>query len=139
VLGKILTLDNLRKKNIIVTKCCCMCKHGGESINHLLLHCEIAIKLWNMVCQMFGVTWVMPSRMKDCLGSWRGPRGNCTIMHIWRMAPLRVMWCLWRERNTRSFEDRELRLLELKKRMLQTLFSGRVCGIRRKLQRFQNF
>jgi hypothetical protein len=50
VLGKILTMDNLRKKNIIVTEWCCMCKKSGESIDHVLLHCEVASKVWNMVC-----------------------------------------------------------------------------------------
>ena len=55
VMGKILTVDNLRKKNIIVTECC-MCKKSGESIDHLLLHCEVAIEVWNMVCQLFDVT-----------------------------------------------------------------------------------
>jgi hypothetical protein len=30
--------------------------------------------------------------------------------------PLCVMWCLWRERNPRNFEDRELGILELKKK-----------------------
>ena len=64
-----------------------MCKQNGESIDHLLLHYEVSIELWNMVCQMFGVTWVMPGRMKDYLGSWRGQRGNPSVMHIWRMAP----------------------------------------------------
>jgi hypothetical protein len=34
-LGKILTMDNLRKKNIIVTEWGCMCKNSGESIVHL--------------------------------------------------------------------------------------------------------
>jgi hypothetical protein len=103
-----------------------MCKHSGESIDHLLLHYEVAIELWNMVCQMFGVTWVMAGRTKDCLESWRGQRGNRIVMHIWRMVPLCVMWCLWRERNARSFEECELGLIELKKRKLQTLFSWRV-------------
>jgi hypothetical protein len=50
MLQKILTLNNLHKKNIIVTEWCCMCKHSGESIDHLLLHCDVAIELWNMVC-----------------------------------------------------------------------------------------
>jgi hypothetical protein len=36
------------------------------------------------------------------------------------------MWCLWREMNACSFEDRELGIVELKKRVLQTLFSWRV-------------
>jgi hypothetical protein len=79
-----------------------------------------------MVYQLFGVMWVMPDRMKECLGSWRGQRGNCTVLQIWRMASLCVMWCLWRERNAWSFEDRELGLIELKKRVLQSLFSWRV-------------
>jgi hypothetical protein len=139
VLGKILTSDNICKKNIMVTKWCCMCKHSGESIDHLLLHSEVAIKLWNMVCQMFGITWVMPGRMKECLESWRGQRSNHTIRHIWRMAHLCVMWCLSRERNAQSFEDCELGLIELKKRCSKLCSHVELCGIRRKLQHFWNF
>jgi hypothetical protein len=63
VLGKILTVDNLCKKNIIVTEWYCMCKKSGESIVHLLLHCEVAVEVWNMVCQLFGVMWVMPGSL----------------------------------------------------------------------------
>jgi hypothetical protein len=33
-----------------------------------------------MVFQFFVVTWVMPDRMKECLGSWRGQRGNHTVL-----------------------------------------------------------
>jgi hypothetical protein len=79
-----------------------------------------------MLCQLFGVTWVMLGKLKECLGSWRGQRGNRIVLQIWQMAPLCVMWCLWRERNARSFEDRELGIIELMKRVLQTLFSWRV-------------
>jgi hypothetical protein len=46
-LGKILTLDNLCKRGIIVVGWCCMCKHSGKSVNHLLLHCEVAQALWS--------------------------------------------------------------------------------------------
>jgi hypothetical protein len=35
-LGKILTHDNLRKRNIVVVEWCCMCKKNGESVDHLL-------------------------------------------------------------------------------------------------------
>jgi hypothetical protein len=40
-LGKILIVDNLRKRKIVVVDCCCMCKKSGETIDHLLLHCEV--------------------------------------------------------------------------------------------------
>lgn len=44
-LGKILTLDNLRKRNIVVVEWYCMCKKSGESIDHLLIRCEVAKEL----------------------------------------------------------------------------------------------
>ena len=34
-----------------------MCKKSGESIDHLLLHCGVALEVWNMVCLLFGVMW----------------------------------------------------------------------------------
>lgn len=39
-LGKILTLDNLRKQSVIVIDWCCMCKRSGEIVDRLLLHCD---------------------------------------------------------------------------------------------------
>jgi hypothetical protein len=30
-----------------VIEWCCLCKKSGESIDHLLLHCEIAWDLWS--------------------------------------------------------------------------------------------
>jgi hypothetical protein len=42
-----------------------MCKADGKSVNHLLLHCPYAKKLWDMVFAMFGVQWVMSRRVID--------------------------------------------------------------------------
>jgi hypothetical protein len=59
-LGKILTLDNLRKRHIIVVDWCCLCKKSGETVDHLLLHCKIASALWNSIFGLFGLAWIMP-------------------------------------------------------------------------------
>lgn len=41
-LGKILTIDNLRKRHVIVVDRCCMRKmNKGESVDHILFHCEV--------------------------------------------------------------------------------------------------
>ena len=37
-----------------------MCKSNGESVDHLFLHCPVAMDLWSMVLGLFGVSWVMP-------------------------------------------------------------------------------
>jgi hypothetical protein len=33
-----------------------------------------------------------------------------------------LLWCIWRERNARLFEDVETSMVELRKRLLNTLF-----------------
>jgi hypothetical protein len=52
-LEKILTMDNLRKRHVIVIDRCCMCKRNRESMNHLLLHCEVACALWKVFFSRF--------------------------------------------------------------------------------------
>jgi len=61
-LGKIITLDNLIKRQVIVIDRCCMCKKSGESVDHLLFHCEVACVLWNAIFSHFNLSWVMPRR-----------------------------------------------------------------------------
>jgi len=75
-LGKILTHDNLRKRNVIVMEWCCLCKKSGESIDHLLLHCEVARTLWSYVLILFGVEWIMPRTVLELLNSWGAAIGN---------------------------------------------------------------
>jgi hypothetical protein len=54
-LGRILTLNNLRKRSFIVVDWYCMRKRSGESIDHLLLYCEVARELWVSMFCLFGV------------------------------------------------------------------------------------
>jgi hypothetical protein len=61
------------------------------------------------------------------LGSWRGQLGNRNALIISRLAPLCLVWCLWREWNTMSIEDHENGLLNMKKMMLQSLYIWRVA------------
>ena len=71
-LGKILIVDNLRKRHIIVVCWCCMCKVDGESIDHLLLHCHLTRELWDAVLALFGVQWVMLRQVMVLLACWHG-------------------------------------------------------------------
>jgi hypothetical protein len=93
-LGKILTLDNLRKRNFVLVNRCGMCKKEEETIDHLLLHCESAQFLWNAFFSRFGLAWVMPQRVVDLLHCWwsgggggastqcRGLENGTTLYHV---------------------------------------------------------
>jgi hypothetical protein len=50
----------------------------------------------------------MPRQVIDLLVSGGGQDERGTIMGIWRLAPLCLMWCLWRQGNARSFKDVEI-------------------------------
>jgi hypothetical protein len=65
-------MDNLRKRHVIVVDWCCMCKKSGESVDHLLLHCEMANALWNTIFSLVGLLWVMPSQVVDLFACWKG-------------------------------------------------------------------
>jgi hypothetical protein len=57
-LGKICTINNLRRQRVIMVDEYCMCRRNGESVDHLLLHCEVAGALWDVFFSRFG----LPSR-----------------------------------------------------------------------------
>jgi hypothetical protein len=121
-LGKILTVDNLRKRRVVIVDWCCMCKDHGESVNHLLLHCSVAQELWELIFSMFGVAWVMPRGVVDLLSCWSIKSGKTESAAIWKTIPHVLMWCIWRERNNRTFLGEEQSISALKCAFLQTLY-----------------
>ena len=50
-LGKIHTLENLRKQHI--------------TVDHHLLHCDVASTIWSSLFNRFGMSWVMPRCVVD--------------------------------------------------------------------------
>jgi len=83
-LGKILTLNNLRKRQVIVIDRCCMCKKNWESVDHLLLHYEVTCLLWNAIFSRFSLSWVMPRRVVDLLACW-WTGGRSQSVGVWKM------------------------------------------------------
>jgi hypothetical protein len=62
---------------------------------------------------------VMPKRVIDLFHCWLGSVGRNSV--IWKAIPHCIMWCLWRERNARTFEDCELSVVELKLHFYRSL------------------
>ena len=44
-----------------------MCKCNNKSVDHLFLHCLVAMDLWSMVLGLFRVSWVMPQSIVELL------------------------------------------------------------------------
>jgi hypothetical protein len=63
---RILTMDNLRKQHVIVVNRFCMFKRNEETVDHLLLYCEVAYVIWNVFSNRFRLSWVMPRQHSEC-------------------------------------------------------------------------
>ena len=92
----------------------------GGSINHLLLHSGVARTLWYTIFAQFKLSWVMPKSVKELFASW-WMGGNSQSVIMWKMVPLCLMWCIWRERNARCFEDSSRNIEDLTHFFLSTI------------------
>jgi hypothetical protein len=64
----------------------------------------------------------MPRTVLELLNSWGAAIGYSHAKEVWRLAPLCLLWCIWREWNVRLFEDVGTSMVELRKRLLNTLY-----------------
>jgi hypothetical protein len=127
-LGKILTIDNLRKKNMVLINRCEMCKRDEETIDHLLLYCECTQVLWNAFFSRFGLTWAMPCGVANLLQCWWSGAHSRSAM-VWTIVPHCIMWCLWSELNMRFFDDSESSWKDLLHFFFTILFTWAVAWL----------
>jgi hypothetical protein len=105
-LSKILSLDNLRKRHVIVMDKYCMCKRNEEFVDRLLFHCDVVSVIWSVLFNHFGMSCVMPRCVIDLYDCWWfSGRSRSTV--VWKMVHMCLFWCLWKEINDRNFEDME--------------------------------
>ena len=104
--GKVLTLDQLKRRGRALANRCFLCEEDEEDINHLLLHCIKARMLWDLLFAIVGTSWVAPETVNQMLLSWQGtPMGKKRIK-IWNAAPICLFWTVWFNRNMLVFENR---------------------------------
>ena len=91
-----------------------MCKCNCETVDHLFLHYLVVLELWDMVFGLFGVYWVMPMSVVGLLACWQSQFGHHRNGDIWIVVPHCLMWCIWKKRNSRCFEDIEHSMPDIK-------------------------
>lgn len=95
----------------MVANWCQVCKSNGKSVDHLL-HCPSARELW----QLLQLIWchLGNAQFSICyVGFLEGKLSNLRSGDVWGASPSCLMWCIWNERNLRTFEGKELPLPHL--------------------------
>ena len=119
-MGKIITVDDLRKRRILVIDWCCMCKLAWEIINHFASSFPCCLWAMEYIFTLFGVVWVMPERVEDLLDSWNQRLGETRSHDFGCDSPLShvvpMVWDAW------TFKGRVKSMHDLKFLHLKSLF-----------------
>ena len=65
--GKVMTLDQLKKRGRSLANRCYLCEEKEETLNHLLVHCLKARMLWELILAIVGFGWVFPFSLRQVL------------------------------------------------------------------------
>ena len=122
--GKVLTLDQIKKRGRALANRCFLCGNDEETIDHLLLHSPVTRLLWDLLLAIFGVYWVFPKSVSETLISWCGTCVGKRRKKAWMPASLTLFWNIWRERNNIAFENREFSAQRMKALFLCNYWSG---------------
>jgi hypothetical protein len=67
------------------------------------------------------MSWVMPRRVIDLFACW-WKFGRPKSAATWKMVPICIFWCVWRERNLICFEDLESSMEDILASFFHTLY-----------------
>jgi ribonuclease HI/exonuclease III len=108
---KILTGENLLKRNIAGPHRCCLCREAMETSDHLFVGCHFANKVWQLTLQ--GLKVVVPTNISvvDLFTGWKDSYPSLSPKtlwaRIWISVPKYVCWKLWLARNEQIFNNTE--------------------------------
>lgn len=88
--GVILTAEMLKEMKVPCISWCFMCKGSDEDVNHLLINCQVASRLWWEILGWFGISWLMSDTVKEAISSWSCGRMK-KRQRSWNVSPLALM------------------------------------------------
>ena len=121
--GKVLTLDQLKRKGRSLANRCFFCLAEEKTTNQTLIHCTRIRVLWELLFALFGVTWVLPCSVRETFLGWCGSFVGKKSKKTWKLAPLCLLWAMWKERNRITFDNEEFSVHRLKYSFVCSLWS----------------
>lgn len=107
LLGKINSKEKLMRLNIIPPSeaTCVLCNSMVESPDHLLLTCPFSWRICNWWLQVWGLNWIFPSSLSDAFNQWQCVGKNLFLKKVWVAIFPIIIWSIWKERNSRIFQN----------------------------------
>ena len=100
-------LQSRRPNRALSPSWCILCRQDAESVDHLIIRCRFSQIIWDKIKWELHLISALPNSWHALLcmeWHFRGNRKKAKI--LWRCCIMAAAWCLWLERNRRTFEDK---------------------------------
>ncbi|XP_066391720.1 uncharacterized protein [Miscanthus floridulus] len=113
--GRLWTAERRKRRGLQLDVACALCDQLDETTDHLICSCVYAREVWSCLLHSLGSLATAPQQDSSLLDWWL--LGRATLPQALRRSfdslVLPVSWCLWKERNRRTFDHRSLMPPEL--------------------------
>lgn len=101
-----------RRPRLAISPDICVTFYAGrKTCSHLFTHCHVAQRLWSSLFVVLGELWVCTSTVMELLHIilWGSARIRTRRLYgVNCNAILEISWCIWLERNARTFSKLSL-------------------------------
>ena len=116
--NKILTGDNLVKRNFAGPHWCALCRSNAETSQHLFIDCQFAKEAWDLTLQDLKINSPAQIYVPDLFADWRHRytqhiSQKSIWFKIWNALPKFVCWKIWLARNQKIFKGLHLTPLQV--------------------------
>lgn len=115
--AKLLSLNIIRPSEAL----CIFCNATIECADHLLLLCEFSAGIWNWWLNLWGLRWALPGSLKDAFDQWAISGRNSFLKKVWRAIFSIIIWSIWKERNSRIFDNKSCSIAQIQDLILTRL------------------
>lgn len=112
-LGRIPSNEGLFSRGVPIDLLCPMCASHSESVDHLLVRCCHASRVWENVFQWCKAPKELVISVSDILlihNGWPISRAQKDLLHAIFLCSL---WCIWKARNDKTFNNRLMKVDEI--------------------------
>jgi hypothetical protein len=110
VQGKLLTIENLKKRGIVGPCWCALCKSAAKSSQHIFFDCALSKQIWNQIYYLLVPHYNPPSTCNDMFICWKQRyvvkfTKKPLLASLWKVIPKFVCWEIWLTRNKTIFQN----------------------------------
>ncbi|KAL7212853.1 hypothetical protein ACSBR2_015530 [Camellia fascicularis] len=114
--GRVKTTGFMQRLGVLgrnVENVCPFCSSAVEFVDLLFVQCPEIWKVWGSLLQWWNLSWVSPASVDGVLSWWLGTKHKKSVMKIWRLVPVAMLWSTWRLRNDVIFNGGQPDMNEL--------------------------